>query len=293
MNSSLQPGDGRDREFDFTVKDFERVRRLIYEHAGISLNPSKQDMVYSRLARRLRATGIRSFKDYLDRLAKNSGDTEWEAFVNALTTNLTSFFREPHHFPLLTEHMLKQKGKHHISLWCSASSTGEEPYSMAMTAVDAFGSFTPPVTIVATDLDTNVLAKAEAGVYPLERVEKLPADMVKRFFLKGTGAHAGQVRVRPELRAMITYRQLNLLGDEWHIRAPLDAIFCRNVMIYFDKATQLKILERFVPLLQPDGLLFAGHSESFHNAGHLFNLRGKTVYELAKHRLHAPQRMSR
>ena len=287
MDTNLQASGGRDREFVFTAKDFERVRHLIYDHAGISLNPSKQDMVYSRLARRLRATGIDNFRHYLDMLEKNSNDAEWEAFVNALTTNLTSFFRESHHFPLLAEHVLKQKGKHPISLWCSASSTGEEPYSMAMTVVDAFGSFTPPVTIVATDLDTNVLAKAEAGVYPVERVEKLSQDMVKRFFLRGTGAQAGFVRVRPELRALITFRQVNLLSDDWHIRGPLDAIFCRNVMIYFDKATQLKILERFAPLLQPDGLLFAGHSESFYNAGHVFSLRGKTVYELAKSKAHA------
>jgi chemotaxis protein methyltransferase CheR len=281
MNTNLLPGGDRDREFVFTGKDFERVRKLIYDHAGISLNPSKQDMVYSRLARRLRVTGIRNFKDYLALLESNN-EAEWQAFVNSLTTNLTSFFREPHHFPLLAEHVLKQKGRHPVSLWCSASSTGEEPYSMAMAAVDAFGSFTPPVTIVATDLDTNVLAKAEAGVYPVERVEKLSADLVKRFFLKGAGAQAGFVRVRPELRAMITFRQVNLLDNDWPIRGPLDAIFCRNVMIYFDKATQLKILERFAPLLQPDGLLFAGHSESFHNAGHVFSLRGKTVYELAK-----------
>lgn len=287
MDTNLQSSGGRDREFVFTAKDFERVRQLIYDHAGISLNPSKQDMVYSRLARRLRATGIDNFKHYLDTLEKNSDDAEWEAFVNALTTNLTSFFREPHHFPLLAEHALKHKGRHPIALWCSAASTGEEPYTMAMTMVDAFGSFTPPVTIIATDLDTNVLAKAEAGVYPVERVEKLSKDLVKRFFLKGTGAQAGFVRVRPELRAMITFRQVNLLSEDWHIRGPLDAIFCRNVMIYFDKATQLKILERFAPLLQPDGLLFAGHSESFHNAGHVFSLRGKTVYELAKSKAQA------
>lgn len=286
MNTNLQPGADRDREFVFTGKDFEQVRKLIYGHAGISLNPSKRDMVYSRLARRLRATGINNFKDYLA-LLESGNKAEWQAFVNALTTNLTSFFREPHHFPLLSEHVLKQKGRHHISLWCSAASTGEEPYSMAMTVVDAFGSFTPPATIIATDLDTNVLAKAEAGVYPIERIEKLPDDIVKRFFLRGAGAQAGFVRVRPELRAMITFRQVNLLSDDWHIRAPLDAIFCRNVMIYFDKATQLKILERFAPLLRPDGLLFAGHSESFHNAGHVFSLRGKTVYELAKPKVHA------
>ena len=270
-----------DREFLFTGRDFERVQKMIYARAGISLNNSKQDMVYSRLARRLRATGINNFKDYLV-LLENGSEDEWEAFVNSLTTNLTSFFREPHHFPLLAEHALKQAIRHRISLWCTASSTGEEPYSMAMTLVDAFGSFTPPVSIIASDVDTNVLAKAESGIYPMERVQKLSADSVKRFFFKGTGAQAGLVRVKPELRALITFRQINLLENDWPIRGPLDAIFCRNVMIYFDKETQLKILERFAPLLQPEGVLFAGHSESFHNAGHVFKLRGKTVYELAK-----------
>ena len=281
MNTELQFGEGRDREFVFTEKDFERVCHLIYEHAGISLKPSKQDMVYSRLARRLRANGINNFRDYLV-LLESDNEVEWEAFVNSLTTNLTSFFREPHHFPLLSEHVVKQKGRRPLSLWCSAASTGEEPYSMAMTMVETYGSFTPPVSIVATDVDTNVLAKAEAGIYPVERVEKLAAEVVKRFFLKGTGAQSGFVRVRPELRAMITFRQLNLLSDNWQVRGPLDAIFCRNVMIYFDKETQLKILQRFTPLLHPEGLLFAGHSENFHNAAHLFRLRGKTVYELAR-----------
>jgi chemotaxis protein methyltransferase CheR len=159
-----------------------------------------------------------------------------------------------------------------------------------MTIADAFGGFTPPVTIVSSDVDTNVLAKAEAGVYPLERVEKLPADVAKRFFLKGTGSQAGLVRVRPELRAMITFRQVNLLSGDWPVRGPLDVIFCRNVMIYFDKKTQLKILQRFEPLMQTDGLLFAGHSENFHNAAHLFRMRGRTVYELAKHKSSAQQK---
>lgn len=283
MSINLQSGDGRDREFSFTAKDFERVRQLIYDHAGISLNPSKQDMVYSRLARRLRATGIDNFHDYLA-LLENRKSAEWEAFANSLTTNLTSFFREPHHFSLLAEYVATLN--HPVSIWCSAASTGEEPYSLAMTMVDAFGSFTPPVTILATDIDTSVLAKAEAGVYPIDRVEKLSEEVIKRFFQKGTGAQAGFVRVRQELRDMITFRQVNLLSPDWPVRGPLDAIFCRNVMIYFDKATQLKILERFAPLLHKEGLLFAGHSESFHNATHLFKLRGKTVYELAD--AHAP-----
>ncbi len=281
MSANLQSVDGHEREFAFTQENFEHIRRLIYDYAGISLKPSKQHMVYSRLARRLRVNGLDNFKDYLA-LLENGNTDEWEAFVNSLTTNLTSFFREPHHFPLLAEHVSKQKGDHHISLWCAAASTGEEPYSMAMTMVDLFGSFSPPVSIVASDLDTNVLAKAQSGIYPVERIEKLPEDLVKRFFLKGVGAQSGYVRVRPELRALVRFRQVNLLSPDWQIRGPLDAIFCRNVMIYFDKETQLKILQRFMPLLQPDGLLFAGHSESFNNATHLFRLRGKTVYELVK-----------
>jgi len=273
--------DDGSREFHFTTQDFERVRKMIYDHAGIALNPSKEDMVYSRLARRLRALKLNNFNDYLA-LLERSDSEEWEGFVNALTTNLTSFFREQHHFPVLAEHVRQQRSKHPITIWCSASSTGEEPYSLAMTMVDVFSSYNPPVKILATDLDTNVLAKAAAGVYSLDRVDKMSDDMVKRFFLKGSGSQAGFARVRPELRDMITFRQINLLDSTWPIRGPFDAIFCRNVMIYFDKPTQHKILERFAPMLYPDGLLFAGHSESFYHAADLFKLRGKTVYELAQ-----------
>ncbi|MBI3903639.1 MAG: chemotaxis protein CheR [Nitrosomonadales bacterium] len=269
------------REFKFTAQDFSRVQKLIYDHAGIALSESKQEMVYSRLSRRLRATGRRSFTEYLDWVVESGDETEWEQFANALTTNLTSFFREPHHFPILAEHARKHRGPELFSVWCSASSTGEEPYSIAMTLVDACGSFKPPVNIIATDIDTKVLATAQAGIYPESRVEKLDPDVVKRFFLRGTGSREGYVRVRPELRNMITFRQLNLLDGDWPVRAPLDAIFCRNVMIYFDKATQLAILKKFVPLLRHDGLLFAGHSESFYHAADYFKLLGKTVYELA------------
>ena len=269
------------REFYFTVKDFELVRKLIYEHAGISLGDSKQALVYSRLSRRLRATGITSFAEYLEFLQrKDSG--EWQAFTNALTTNLTAFFRESHHFPMLAEHMRQRKGGESVALWCAAASTGEEPYSMAMTAVETYDSFTPPVTIIATDLDTKVLETAEAGIYPKDRISNVSAERIKRFFLRGRGKQDGFVRVRPELRNMITFRQLNLQDDNWPLRPPpFDAIFCRNVMIYFDKDTQLAILKKFVPLLRSDGLLFAGHSESFSNAGEYFKLRGKTVYELS------------
>ena len=266
------------KEFDFTAKDFERVRALIHKKAGIALAESKQEMVYSRLARRLRATGISSFSQYLNDLENGRDAQEWEAFTNALTTNLTSFFRETHHFPILAEHL--KKVKEPIDIWCSASSTGEEPYSIAMTACEAFNTLTPPVRIIATDIDTNVLAAGASGVYGMDRLDKLSPERARKFFQKGKGEQEGLARVRPELRQMITFKQLNLLEDGWSVKGPFDVIFCRNVMIYFDKPTQGKILSRFAPLMKPDGLLFAGHSENFLYVSDAFKLRGKTVYEL-------------
>lgn len=272
--------DKEGREYKFTKNDFDRVRKLIYDHAGISLSDSKQELVYSRLSRRLRATGSSNFAEYLSVLEKNN-EAEWEEFANALTTNLTSFFREAHHFPVLAEHLRAIVGKHPISLWCSAASTGEEAYTMAMTVMDTLGREASQVNIIATDLDTKVLATARAGMYPEERISKLPDEVVKRFFQRGAGVQSGMVQVRRELRDIVTFRQLNLLDKNWALRAPLDVIFCRNVMIYFDKSTQLAILKNFVPLLRHNGLLFAGHSESFHHANEYFKLRGKTVYELS------------
>ena len=271
------------KEFDFTKSDFERVRALIYQRAGISLADSKQEMVYSRLARRLRATGIVSFNRYLDELEAGRLGEEWESFTNALTTNLTSFFREAHHFPLLAEH-LKGSSERPLTIWCSASSTGEEPYSIAMTACEAFNTLTPPVHIIATDIDTNVLSVGERGVYGIERLEKMAPERARRFFQRGKGEQEGMVRVRPELRALVTFKQLNLLAERWPLSGQFDVIFCRNVMIYFDKATQRKILARFVPLMKPHALLFAGHSENFLYVSESLKLRGKTVYELEQGR---------
>jgi chemotaxis protein methyltransferase CheR len=268
-----------EKEFAFDSKDFNRVRSLIYERAGISLADSKQEMVYSRLARRLRATGINSFSMYLESIESEPDSAEWEAFTNALTTNLTSFFREEHHFPILSEHVKNRKDV--INIWCSASSTGEEPYSIAMTVCEAFNTLKPPVNIIATDIDTNVLATASKGVYNLDRLDKMSPDRVRRFFLRGKGDQEGLVRVRSELRDLISFKQLNLLGSEWPISGSFDVIFCRNVMIYFDKLTQGNILKKFVPLMKHDGLLFAGHSENFLYVSNDFKLRGKTVYELA------------
>ncbi len=279
-SASLMPED--DREFIFTENDFERIRKLIYERAGISLAPNKRDMVYSRVARRLRATGLRSFADYL-RLLEKGDAVELQAFTNALTTNLTSFFREEHHFPMLTEHLRPRMKNPSITIWCAASSTGEEPYSLAMTVAELFGKIPAHVKILASDLDTNVLDKARQGIYSLDRVNKIPEAMLCKYFLHDNGVPDGCVRVRPELQAMLLFRQINLLDASWPMRGPFDAIFCRNVMIYFDKPTQHRILDKFVPLLKEDGLFFAGHSESFHHSDKLFKLRHKTVYELAEY----------
>lgn len=181
INTDSEIADNKEREYAFTQQDFERIKKLIYQHAGISLSPSKQNMVYSRLARRIRANGLNSFKDYLDFLEKGNSE-EWEAFTNALTTNLTAFFREQHHFPIFEKYLEQRKNQKKIQLWCSASSTGEEPYSMAMAVINAFKSMTPPVHILATDLDTNVLAKAQLGIYSLDRLEKIPKEKLRQFF---------------------------------------------------------------------------------------------------------------
>jgi chemotaxis protein methyltransferase CheR len=252
---------------------------MIYQCAGISLAPTKQEMVYSRLARRVRARGLKAFTDYLEVVEEDSA--EREAFVNALTTNLTAFFREAHHFDELGElvERCRQAGSREFRVWSCASSTGEEPYSIAMTLIDAYGSFTPPVSVWATDIDTNVLAQGERGVYTVDRVAKLTDSQRRRFFLRGTGKHEGTVRVRNEVRSLVTFSQFNLLDAKWSVNGPFDAIFCRNVMIYFDKATQRQILQKLAPLLHPHGLLFAGHSECFVHAADVVRLRGKTVYE--------------
>lgn len=269
----------KERIFDFSQQDFKVVQRLIYDHAGIRLSDAKHDMVYSRIIRRLRATGLSGFGDYLA-LIEHDAD-EWEAFVNSLTTNLTAFFREEYHFPILAEHMRLKAGRP-FRIWCSAASTGEEPYSLAMTALDTLGGQARQVEIIATDIDTSVLAKAEAGVYAAERIERID-PRYQRYFLRGTGSRSGMVRVKPEVQALVSFRQLNLLAPDWPMEGEFDAMFCRNVLIYFDKDTQRRVLERFVPHMASDALLFVGHSESLLHLGDLFRLRGKTVYELRQH----------
>jgi chemotaxis protein methyltransferase CheR len=277
----MADGSAEVRDFVFTARDFERVRKMIRTKAGIALADTKEEMVYSRLARRLRVLRLDSFKTYLDALEAEGSGEEWQEFTNALTTNLTSFFRESHHFDALGAFLQKQARGKAVRIWCSAASTGEEPYSLAITACEAYGTLTPPVAILATDIDTNVLAAAERGVYPLDRIEKLDHARKKRFFLKGSGDTAGQCRVVEPLRRLLAFRQLNLLDARYPMKGPFDVMFCRNVMIYFDKPTQLAVLRRMVPLLARDGMFFAGHSESFFHAADLIRSVGRTIYRRA------------
>lgn len=264
---------------DLSDRDFRRVARLISERTGIMLNESKRQLVYSRLARRLRALGLDRFEDYLDRLEKGD-DAELEEFVNALTTNLTAFFREPHHFEMLEgpvlEEMRRANPEGPLKIWSAGCSTGEEPWSIAMTLADATGS-TDSARILATDVDSRVVAHADAGVYDGSRITGIARERQRRWLLRGKGSQEGKVRVRDELQAMVRFQRLNLF-DEWPIRGPLDAIFCRNTLIYFDKPTQKTLVERFASLLRPGGYLFIGHSESLYRVTDAFRLLEQTLY---------------
>ncbi|EAV6316180.1 protein-glutamate O-methyltransferase CheR [Salmonella enterica] len=259
---------------------FRRICQLIYQRAGIVLADHKRDMVYNRLVRRLRTLGLDDFGRYLSMLEANQNSAEWQAFINALTTNLTAFFREAHHFPILAEHARRRHGEYRV--WSAAASTGEEPYSIAITLADALGMAPGRWKVFASDIDTEVLEKARSGIYRLSELKTLSPQQLQRYFMRGSGPHDGLVRVRQELANYVEFSSLNLLEKQYNIPGPFDAIFCRNVMIYFDKTTQQDILRRFVPLLKPDGLLFAGHSENFSNLVREFSLRGQTVYALSK-----------
>ena len=281
MNRSADPLERDPLALDrvpLSPSTFEGLRNLLHAHSGIALAHHKITMVQSRLAKRLRALGLRSYEQYHD-LLRDPKSEEWPEFVNALTTNLTSFFREGHHFTRLVE-LLKPAyaASKRIRIWSAGCSTGEEPYTLAMTLTKAFGS-SAAIQILATDLDTAVLDTASRGVYPMARVESLPDEWKRLGFLRGKGQNLDQVRIRPELRKLITFTQMNLLDAQWPLEGgPFQAIFCRNVMIYFDKPTQRDLLRRYHGLLEPDGLLFVGHSESLLDNSLGFQSLGQTIY---------------
>ncbi len=272
----------KNREFEYTWEDFNVLRQLSNAHSGIIVPDDKFDMFYSRLARRIRELKLKDFNSYCQYLKANP-DQEFTEFINAITTNLTAFFRENHHFEylqktVLPELLLRNAANRRIRVWSAGCSTGEEAYSIAMTLRENLPNGWN-IKILATDLDTNVLAAAASGVYAVERLDGLPAGRVKRWFLRGTGSHENQVRAKPELRQMISFKQLNLMGD-WPMRGQFDFIFCRNVLIYFDRETKQRLAERYAGLLRDGSCLFIGHSESLHQLDTRFQLIGNTIYRL-------------
>ena len=267
----------QNREFAWTDADFDKIQALIYARAGISLHDGKHAMVYSRLSRRLRETGHGSFREYLAWLESCDGP-EWQEFVNALTTNLTSFFREHHHFEMFSDHLKTMPLNRPWRFWCAAASTGEEPYSIVITALEALGRG-DAFSLIASDIDSKVLATAARGVYKMDSLKGVSQSQFQRFFMRGTGANAGMVRVKPEIQKLIEFMVVNLIDKNWSFREAFDAVFCRNVMIYFDAETQRKVLEGIYKVMRPGGLLFVGHAENFSDSKDLFVLKGKTVYE--------------
>jgi chemotaxis protein methyltransferase CheR len=272
------------REFEFGTEDFEALRKLVKQITGINLSDQKRELVYGRLARRLRALQLQSFAEYREVLARDGGQ-EIAQFCNAITTNLTAFFREPHHFDYLRDQVLAPMANsgaaRRLRIWSAGCSTGEEPYSLAMTILEALPDIRRwDVRILATDLDSDVLERGRRGVYTEERLKNLTLQRRSRFFLERREREGLSYEATPELKSLITFKQLNLM-QLLPMRGPLDAIFCRNVVIYFDKDTQRELFARVAQLQQPGNLLFLGHSESLFKVSEQYALIGKTVYRRA------------
>jgi chemotaxis protein methyltransferase CheR len=272
----------RVREFEFGNEDFEALRKLVKEITGINLSDQKRELVYGRLARRLRVLRLRTFAEYRDLLASDGG-REIGEFCNAITTNLTSFFRESHHFEYLRDQVLQpmvanRTASRRVRIWSAGCSTGEEAYSLAITVIESIPDLrTWDVKILATDLDSDVLTKAQRGIYAAERVRAIGAHRLSRFFAERRGREGPTYEVKPELTSLITFKQLNLMHP-LPMKGPLDAIFCRNVVIYFDKDTQRELFSRIAQLQRPGNLLFLGHSESLFKVSESYTPIGKTVY---------------
>lgn len=277
----------RQRQFHFDVEHFRFIVSLVRERSGIVLADNKQDMVYGRLTRRLRALGMSSFNDYLALLRSPAGAEELTAFTNALTTNLTSFFREQHHFEHLRDTVLphciaraKAGGPRRLRIWSAGSSSGEEAYSAAMVML----SLLPEperwdARVLGTDIDSTMVAHANAGIYAAERAARIPANLA-RTFVQPLPESPGKVRMSPALRRVVSFKRLNLLG-RWPVAGPFDVIFCRNVAIYFDKPTQTRLYGRLGEKLSDDGVLYIGHAETLMDAADRFRGHGRTIYTKA------------
>ena len=268
-----------EREFPMSQQNFDQVKDIAYRLTGIKLTDHKKNMIYSRLARRIRQRRLGSFDEYC-RLLDLPGNDETTDFVNAITTNLTSFFRENHHFEHLTskvfpELIRKNAASRRIRIWSAGCSTGEEPYSIAICAKEHLPVGSWDIKLLATDLDTNVVAHGKRGVYGYDRVDGMDEARVRKWFLRD--ANGEEVRVKRGVQDLITFKPLNLLG-EWPMKGPFDVIFCRNVVIYFDKETQKVLFDRYADMLAPGGYLYIGHSENLHKVCNRFESLGKTIY---------------
>lgn len=273
---------GRDREFPLSQANFTLIKALAYEWTGIKLSDQKENMIYGRLARRLRALQLNSFDDYCA-LLQTDDEAEKREFINSITTNLTSFFREPHHFEFLKQQLLpglisRNQASRKIRIWSAGCSTGEEPHSIAMVVASIPELKHWDVKILATDLDSNVLEQASGGVYSLSRFDAFPAAY-KQYVKKSSDTD--QVKIADNVRALIRFNQLNLL-QAWPMKGAFDIIFCRNVVIYFDLETQRKLFNRYADKLVDKGHLFIGHSENLHKISDRFLGLGRTIYEKIK-----------
>jgi chemotaxis protein methyltransferase CheR len=281
--SALKQASLVDGEFPFTEPDFRALADILYATSGIHLPESKAALVYSRLAKRLRALQLGSFRDYVELIERPESKDERSRLLMALTTNVTRFFREPHHFEHLVEHVLKPradavKAGASLRIWSSACSTGQEAYSLALSVLSVWPNAADlDVRILATDIDEGVVATARAGAYTAESIEHIPAEHRNRWLAKDTDT-ARTWRIGAEARSIIAFKPLNLIGD-WPMKRRFDAIFCRNVVIYFDEATQTKLWRRFRERLAADGRLYVGHSERVNDTA--FESDGQTVYRLA------------
>jgi chemotaxis protein methyltransferase CheR len=277
------------REYDLTEEDFRFLARQVYDLTGIVIHERKRDMLYSRLSRRLRTLNLANFRDYCDYVGGPAGASEVGAMINAVTTNLTHFFRESHHFDHLRDVALpafaaagRQSGSAKLRLWSAGCSSGEEPYSIAMTVKSAPVDFSRwDLRILATDLDTDMVAKGAAGRYRAADAEGIPTELAAKFTDEVATPSGPEIRMRDGLKQLIAFKQLNLMGD-WPMRGPFDAIFCRNVMIYFDHPTKARLIDRYAELLRPDGWLYIGHSESLSKVSDRFQLVGRTIYRRVK-----------
>jgi chemotaxis protein methyltransferase CheR len=271
----------RQPEFAFTDQDFDRIRGIVSANCGIALADHKRQLVYGRLTRRLRQLRLRSFAEYCE-LLRDGGTDEVVHLVNAITTNVTGFFREAHHFEFLGRTVVPERlaeGATRLRFWSAGCSTGEEPYSIAITLAEALADTRGiDARILATDVDANVVATANAGIYALEKLASVDSTRRARWFERGGGRAAGKARVKADLKnRMVNFARLNLM-QPWPMHGPFDAIFCRNVVIYFDRPTRKRLAARFAELLRPGGYLFLGHSESLHGLSNCFSLIGRTIY---------------